>query len=125
MNRPLAEELFTDRIEDLSRDHKLILSAMTFSPADWTLIGDLHTVMTPAELATRALSGTYPTMSLAWFVVRSLRLAWHGSVVDSKNVRLLKRGLLEQFDFYFNKNMSLEQKNMMKVSCFSFHYLIP
>ena len=82
---------------------------------DWTMLGDIRTVLRPFNLATKLMSGrSYPTAGLSYYVIVKLHRYLLEVKDDSAQVRSLKKSLLTKFEYYFLAEK--EQIKLLKVN---------
>ena len=82
---------------------------------DWTMLGDIRTVLRPFDLATKLMSGrSYPTAGLSYYVIVKLHRYLLEVKDDSVQVRSLKKSLLTKFEYYFLAEK--EQIKLLKVN---------
>jgi hypothetical protein len=87
------------------------LRKLSFSPFDWLCLTALKDVLFPFYRATTLLSGSkYPTLSISYSVLTGLKNFLTTRKDDQPLQNSLKQHLLTQFNYYFEQEMSWEQK---------------
>ncbi|CAF4713890.1 unnamed protein product, partial [Rotaria sp. Silwood2] len=84
---------------------------LSFSRLDWLYLSALKSVLFPFCRATILLSGSkYPTLSLAYHVLKGLKNSLTKLKADQPLENSLKKLLLIQFNYYFEQEIPMEQK---------------
>ncbi|CAF1506058.1 unnamed protein product [Rotaria magnacalcarata] len=104
------------------------LQQLSFSRLDWSILAALKNVSFPFYRATILLSGSkYPTLSIAYLVSTGLKNFLTKSKDDQPLEDALKKLLLAKFSYYFEQEISWEQKRATFIAAFfdptSYRYL--
>ncbi|CAF2180976.1 unnamed protein product [Rotaria magnacalcarata] len=104
------------------------LQQLSFSRFDWSILAALKNVLFPFYRATTLLSGSkYPTLSIAYSVSTGLKNFLTKSKDDQPLENSLKQLLLAKFSYYFEQEISWDQKRATLIAAFldptSYQYL--
>lgn len=111
--------MFPNKFPGLTSKQKKKLHDLVILEKEWDLIENLRQVLEPFQVATNALSTQqYPTMSISFFVWRSLSTFLQPSTNDLPVISSLKSCLRYRFEMYCQKKLPPGQWELMIVSIF-------
>ncbi|CAF1488902.1 unnamed protein product [Adineta ricciae] len=115
----IVQTVLISKFPTISSDQQATLAKCFLDPESWEIIRAVHDILKPLELATSALSGKhYPTLSLAYTTISILRLGLKPNRDDSRCLILLKKSIQAQFEYYFDYQLSKQQKELMLIASF-------
>ncbi len=103
----------------LKKPQQRKLKNLALNHNEWDLLQIISSLLEPFRHATVLLSGqTYPTLSLAYYVIKALENFLSIDDDEPEVACAIKKSLRAQFMYYFDTNVSKEQKDLTLVSRF-------
>lgn len=110
-----ASICLSQSIVGLTQQQSTKLADISFSSHEWVLLAAIRDALRPFSVATTMLSGSYPTMSMLYFVLKTLRDGLPSSSRDTSSLALLQHSLFLQLEFYITSKIPAEQQLNTKV----------
>jgi hypothetical protein len=114
--RGLVDEIFGKRdFKGLTFAQETKLRSLVFTYDDWELINALHDCLDPFDKATTILSGDYPTQSMSYFALQTLKENVQQTFNPTYYHALINKSLNFQSEYYLDDFLPSAQKLGMKV----------
>ena len=110
------DEIFAKRdFSGLTNSQERNLHSLKFTYDDWELLNAFHNCLLPFDQATTMLSGDYPTQSMSYFVIQTLKENLQEAFNPTYYHAIINRSLNLQCGYYLDEFLSNAQKAGMKV----------
>ncbi|CAF1498606.1 unnamed protein product [Rotaria magnacalcarata] len=117
--RSLVDEIFAKRdFNGLTSAQETKLRSIMFTYDDWELLTALHDCLSPFDKATTILSGDYPTQSMSYFVLQTLKENVQQKFNPTYYHTIINKSLNFQSEYYLDDFLPGAQKLAMKVAAF-------
>ncbi|CAF2094555.1 unnamed protein product [Rotaria magnacalcarata] len=117
--RSLVDEIFAKRdFNGLTSAQETKLRSIMFTYDDWELLTALHDCLSPFDKATTILSGDYPTQSMSYFVLQTLKENVQQKFNPTYYHTIINKSLNFQSEYYLEDFLPGAQKLAMKVAAF-------
>jgi hypothetical protein len=118
--RGVADEIFTKRdFQGLTPAQERKLRSLGFNYDDWELMNAFCDCLDPFDKATTILSGDYPTQSMSYFTLQTLKENVQQTLNPTYYHTLINKSLNFQSEYYLDQFLPEAQKVGMKVRDFS------
>ncbi|CAM4988101.1 unnamed protein product, partial [Rotaria socialis] len=117
--RSLVDEIFAKRdFNGLTSAQETKLRSIMFTYDDWELLTALHDCLSPFDKATTTLSGDYPTQSMSYFVLQTLKENVQQNFNPTYYHTIINKSLNFQSEYYLDDFLPGAQTLAMKVAAF-------
>jgi hypothetical protein len=122
--RGLADDIFMKRdFQGLTPVQEKKLRLLVFTFDDWELLSALYDCLDPFDRATTILSGDYPTQSMSYFTLQTLKENVLQTFNPTYYHAIINKSLKLQSGYYLDEFLPSAQKIGMKVrNLFKLHF---
>lgn len=118
--RGLVDEMFSKRdFTRLTSAQERKMRSLAFTYDDWDLLKALHDCLEPFDKVTTILSGDYPTQSMAYYALQTLRESVQQTHNPTSYHTVINKSLDYQSQYYLDGFLPDVQLLGMKVRSFS------
>ena len=114
--RLLVDKIFAKRdFSGLTNSQEIKLYSLRFTYDDWELLNALHNCLLPFDQATTILSGDYPTQSMSYSVIETLKENLQEAFNPTYYHAIINKSLSLQCGYYLDEFLPNAQNIAMKV----------
>jgi hypothetical protein len=116
-HRGMIDTMFTKRHwKGLTAAQEMKIRSLAFNYDDWELLDALRDCLDPFKRVTTILSGDYPTQSMSYYALQTLKDSVQHASNLSRYHAMISKSLKYQCEYYLDSFLPPAQKLGMKMS---------